>query len=165
MKRNRGFLTGLWLGLALALGQPALAQDAPPPSKGQLLYLPVYSHIYHGVLDRKGKPDNLLLSALVSIRNADSRRPIRISSARYYDTEGKLLREFVAAPRVIPAFGTLELFVEQNDTSGGSGANFAIAWEAETAVNPPVVEALHAFIQGPRSVVFITYARPMRPAD
>ena len=157
------FLFALCLGLSLF--QSSEAQEPAPPSKGQLLYLPVYSHIYHGVLDRQGKPDNLMLSALVSIRNSDPRRAIRVVSARYYDTDGKLLREFVATPRQVPAFGTLELFVAQNDATGGSGANFAIAWEAEAAVNPPVVEALHAMIQGSRSVLFTTYGRPIRPVD
>ncbi len=141
------------------------AQEALPASKGQLVYLPVYSHVYHGSLDRKGNPGKVLLSALISIRNTDPRRAIRVTSARYFNTEGKLLRELVPVARAIPAFGTLELFVEQHDESGGSGANFSINWDAETPVNPPVIEAVHAAIEGARSLLFTTTGRPIRPAD
>lgn len=164
MRKDRAILAGWICCLSLFLSWPAFAQEAPP-SKGQLVYLPVYSHIYHGSVDRKGKPGKVMLSALVSIRNTDPRRTIRVTSARYYDTEGKLLREFVPTPRTVPAFGTLELFVEQHDDSGGSGANFAIAWEAETPVNPPVIEAVHAAVEGARSLLFTTTGTPIRPAD
>jgi len=153
----------LLLGLLLSLN--AAAQEVAAPSKGQLVYLPVYSHIYHGSLDRKGLPGKVMLSAMVSIRNTDPKRAIRVTSARYFNTEGKQLREFVTAPRTVPAFGTLELFVEQHDESGGSGANFAIAWDAETAVNPPVIEAVHAAVEGARSLLFSTAGTPIRPGD
>lgn len=141
------------------------AQEPPPQFRGQFVYLPVYSHIYHGNLDRKGNPDKVLLSALVSIRNTDPKRAIRITSARYYNTDGRMVREFVPQPRGIPAFGTLELFVERHDESGGSGANFAITWEADAPVNPPVIEAVHASLEGARSVLFATSGTVVRPAD
>ena len=165
MRKNLEIVAGLIFCLSLLLPLPIQAQEAQPASKGQLVYLPVYSHIYHGSLDRKGNPGKVMLSALVSVRNTDPKRPIRVTSARYFNTEGKLLREFVAAPRTVPAFGTLELFVEQHDESGGSGANFAISWDAEAAVNPPVIEAVHAAIEGARSLLFATTGTPIRPAD
>lgn len=130
---------------------------------GQTLYLPVYSHIYHGDLGKTGKPGYTLVSIHVSIRNTDTRTPIKIASARYYDTQGKLVREFVPAPQAIPPLGTLELFVPRTDMAGGSGANFLIAWSAEAPVNPPLVEALHADIREARTLVFTTAARPIRP--
>jgi hypothetical protein len=150
------------LTLSLFLAQPAAAQEELPLSRGQTVYLPVYSHINHGNLDRKGKPDKVLLSALVSIRGTDPKRPFRVTSARYYNTEGKLLREFVARPVAVPPMGTIELFVERHDESGGSGANFVIAWDADTAINAPLIEAVHANIEGARSVVFTTQGRPLR---
>jgi hypothetical protein len=158
-----GLLVAWIVALSLLPALPARAQDALPQTKGQLVYLPVYSHIYHGSLDRKGSVDKVLLSALVSVRNTDPKRPIRIYSARYFNTDGKLLREFVPAPRLVPPFGTLELFVERHDESGGSGANFAISWDADAPVNPPVIEAVHAALEGGRSVLFLTSGTPIRP--
>lgn len=165
MNNRRAILSGLGFALGLLLSLPAAAQEGNPPTKAQLVYLPVYSHIYHGSLDRKGKPAKIMLSALVSIRNADPKRAIRVTSARYFNTEGRMVREFVPVPHAVPPFGTLELFVEQHDESGGSGANFAIAWEAEAPVNPPVIEAVHATVEGARSLLFTTAGTPIRPAD
>lgn len=139
----------------------AAAQGSPALSTGQVLYLPIYSHIYHGDQDKQGKPSQTLLSTHVSIRNTDTRIPLKILYARYYDTEGKLVREFLPAPLIVQPLGTHELFVPRGDVSGGSGANFLIAWNTATAANPPLVEALHADVQPARTLIFVTTARPI----
>ena len=146
------------LGLASTV---ALAQEARPLSKGQTLFLPIYSHMLYGNLGKSGKASHLLLSALVSIRNTDGKRPLRVLSARYFDTHGKPLAERVATPVQIPPLGTLELFVELNDASGGSGANFIIRWDAEQPINPPLVESLHANMDGGKAVIFMTQSVPL----
>lgn len=154
----RKFLGGLALaGLALAAG----AQEVRPPIKGQTLYLPIYSHMLYGNLGKSGKASYVLLSALVSVRNTDAKRPLRVLSAKYFDTNGKLLGERVPTPMLIPPLGTLELFVELNDASGGSGANFIIKWDAEQPVNPPLVESLHANMDGGKAVIFMTQSIPL----
>ena len=149
-----------WIACCLVICSfPAWAQG-PVLSKGQTLYLPIYSHIWYGDVGR-GKPDRALVSVLVSIRNTDPTRPILLRSARYYDTDGKQLREYVTSPRTIAPMGTMELFVPRSDDTGGSGANFVIAWQADASVNAPVVEALHINLPSgsSRSVAFITSAR------
>ena len=137
------------------------AQEARQLAKGQTLYLPIYSHMAYGNLGKSGKASQVLLSALVSIRNTDGKRPIRVLSARYYDTNGKLLGERVPTPTVIPPYGTLELFVELNDASGGSGANFIVKWDADQLVNPPLLESLHANMDGGKAVIFMTQSVPL----
>lgn len=139
----------------------ANAQDARAPSSGQSLYLPIYSHMLYGNLGKSGKASQVLLSALVSVRNTDPRRPLRVLSARYYDTHGKLIGERVPQPVAIPPLGTLELFVELNDASGGSGANFIIRWESEAPINPPLVESLHANMDGGKAIIFMTQSVPL----
>ena len=76
--------------LALALSAGAFAQSPPARSTGQRLYLPIYSHIWHGDAQPGSAPSRTLMSVSVSIRNTDLTRPIRVSSAVYYDTHGKL---------------------------------------------------------------------------
>jgi hypothetical protein len=154
----RKFMGGLALVL-LALGTGA--QEARPLIKGQTLYLPIYSHMLYGNLGKSGKASYVLLSALVSIRNTDAKRPLRVLSAKYFDTNGKLLAERVPTPTLIPPLGTMELFVELNDASGGSGANFIIKWDAEQALNPPLVESLHANMDGGKAVIFMTQSVPL----
>jgi hypothetical protein len=139
----------------------AFGQETRPLSKGQTLYLPIYSHMLYGNLGKSGKASYVLLSSLVSIRNTDARRSLRVQSAKYFDTNGKLLGERVPAPVVVPPLGTLELFVELNDASGGSGANFIIKWDAEQPLNPPLVESLHVNMDGGKAVIFMTQSVPL----
>ena len=137
----------------------ASSQTAPGRSLGETLYLPIYSHIWHGEMDRKGQPMKTLVSVSVSIRNTDPVRAIRISSAQYYDTDGRKLREYLTSPKTIGPMGTYELFVPRSDDSGGSGANFVIAWKSDSPASLPVVEGFHANLAVGRSIAFTTVAR------
>lgn len=151
----------LLLILALLGASAAMAENEL--SSGQTLYLPIYSRIWHGdrVSDRKYPADSPL-SALVSIRNTSLKSPVRIISARYYNTEGKLLGEYLPKPVVVNALGTLELFVERRESEGGSGANFIIQWDSAAPTNPPLVEAVHADIRGGvHAMAFVTTARAL----
>ncbi len=144
----------LWATTAVS----AFAQ-APGVSTGQLLYLPVYSHVWHGEVDASGQPAKTLVSVLVSVRNTDVSKSIQVDSARYYDTDGKLLREYVKSTKTIAPMGTFELFVPRSDDTGGSGANFVISWRSDSPSNPPIVEALHVNLPAGRAIAFITSAR------
>jgi hypothetical protein len=161
----KGHQTLIVLGLILwgfALQSNLLQAEELTLSKGQTLYLPIYSHIWFGDISSEGHPTKALLSALVSIRNTSLKTPIRVTSARYYDTDGKQLKEFVVTPKTLAPMATVELFVEKKESEGGSGANFVIKWDAVTATNPPIVEAVHADIQINRTPTFITGARVIR---
>ena len=112
--------------LCLVAGTAALAQ--PATSGGQTLYLPVYSHVRHGDVDSKGVTQQTLVSALVSVRNTDTAKSIRITSAVYYDSQGRRLREYLDKPLTLAPLAAYEIFVPRNDTAGGSGAGFIIVW-------------------------------------
>jgi len=142
----------------------ASAQTAPGRSLGQLLYLPIYSHIWHGDTDKKGQPMKALVSVSVSIRNTDPAKSIRVDSAQYYDTDGKKLREYVSSPKTVGPMGTYEIFVPRSDDTGGSGANFVISWKSDTPASQPIVEGFHANLPVGRSIAFTTSARPI-PAE
>lgn len=160
-RKHGHLLRGALIFVSIFLSTVAFAQQARPLTGNQTLYLPIYSHMLYGNLGRNGKASYALLSALVSIRNTDTRRALRVISARYYDTHGKLIDERVPKPLLLPPLGTLELFVELNDASGGSGANFIVRWDAEQPINPPLVEALHANMDGGKAVIFTTHAVPI----
>ena len=83
-------LTRSWFFFILCLvtlGLPIPAAQAAPKeglSKGQLVYVPVYSHVYYGDYERK-----ILLTGLLSIRNTDPAHAITIVKADYHDSDGK----------------------------------------------------------------------------
>lgn len=147
------------IALTLA-GSGSFATGQMPASKstGQELYLPIYSHIWHGEMGKSNQPEKTLVSVSVSIRNTDPNRQIRVLSAKYFDTQGKSLREYVASPLTIVPMGTHELFVPRSDDTGGSGANFVIRWQSDKPANPPIVQGLHANLPVGRSIAFTTSA-------
>jgi hypothetical protein len=139
----------------------AVGQTAASRSLGQSLYLPIYSHIWHGEMDKKGQPARTLVSVSVSIRNTDPVKSIQVTSAQYYDTDGRKLKEYVPSPRTIGPLGTIELFVPRSDDSGGSGANFLISWKADKPASPPIVEGIHANLPVGRAIAFTSSARAL----
>lgn len=145
--------------MALAVGATlAWAQAGAAKSAGQSLYLPIYSHIWHGEMNKLNQPEKTLVSVAVSFRNTDPQRSLRLLSARYYDTQGKKLRDYITTPLTVGPMGTHELFVPRSDDTGGSGANFIITWQADKPVNPPLVQGFHANLPVGRSIAFITSA-------
>lgn len=81
----------LWVFVLFSVSAAATAEEL---TSGQALYLPVYSHIWHG--DRVGRdnsPTTSLVSVHFSIRNASLKTPIRVTSARYYSTAAHPIRD------------------------------------------------------------------------
>ena len=154
----RSFLAAAVLGVSAI----SAAAQGTEPQVEQLVYLPIYSHIYYGDPGPNGQPRQRLLSAHVSIRNTDMRNSIKLLYARYYDTDGKLLKDFLSGPRTIPPLGTAELFVPRSDASGGSGANFLIAWKSDVPANPPLAEAVHTEFEVGRNLIFTTQGQPVK---
>ncbi len=132
---------------------PPQTETAEIPSKavvaGQMVYVPVYSHIYA----KGGKP--FLLEATLSIRNSDPQENITIASVRYYDTHGKLIRDYLEKPMPLKPLATTEFLVAQKELEGGSGANFIVEWISDTMVNKPVIEAVMVGIDGQTSISFV----------
>jgi hypothetical protein len=154
-------LAALALVTALGLG-PAQAADAPDLSRGQTLYVPVYSHVLHGNLDSRGNPNRVLLSSMLSIRNVDPKGTVKIRSVRYYDTDGNLLRAFDDAMKDLGPLASTDVFIEHKDIAGGSGANFIVEWFSDNPINPPLVETVNVYFFGTQSVAFTSPARAIR---
>ncbi|HTH18368.1 MAG TPA: DUF3124 domain-containing protein [Magnetospirillum sp.] len=149
-------LLALLIALAapIATSWPALSAETPQTSRGQSVYVPVYSHIWHGNLDTKGNPQTLLLSSMLSIRNTDPYDGMTVRSVRYYDTAGKLIREYMAGPARLGPMASTDVFVEHKDNAGGTGANFVVQWTAERPISAPVIEVVNAYFFGPHSLAF-----------
>lgn len=106
------------------------------PVLGQVVYVPAYSHVYHG----DGKPR--LLTITLSVRNTSQEEQIFVRSVRYFNTKGKEVRSYLPKPVRLVAMATTEVLVEKDDASGGSGASFLVEWYSTTPVTEPIIEAV-----------------------
>jgi hypothetical protein len=78
---------------------------------GQTSYVPVYSHIYH-----QNRQEIFNLGATLSIRNTDLEKPIIITSVRYYDSDGKLIKQYLERPIQLDALASTDVVINRNDT-------------------------------------------------
>lgn len=117
--------------------QKIVTLDKIKPVMGQTIYVPVYSHIYH-----QERQQIFNLAVTLSIRNTDLTNPIIVTSVRYYDSEGKLVKQYLERPIQLDALASTDFVVDRNDTSGGSGANFIVEWVAQKEISEPVIEAI-----------------------
>lgn len=125
------------LALCAALCLTGVEAKAAGPSKGQLLYVPCSSHVYHGV---KTRPFDLTVTLIV--RNTDPWRSITVTAVEYYGTDGKLIRKMLEREAGIAPLSAREFTVEQNDTAGGAGASFLVRWKAAQPVSEAIAEAV-----------------------
>ena len=120
-------------------------------SKGQTLYVPVYSNVFSGP---KKRP--LQLAATLSIRNTDMKSPFRVTAIDYYDSNGKLLRRHLERATMVGPLATLYVHIEERDTAGGFGANFIVRWQADREINTPVIECVMIGATGGQGISFVS---------
>ncbi|MGE4292544.1 MAG: DUF3124 domain-containing protein [Desulfovibrio sp.] len=133
------------------------AADAQELSTGQTVYVPVYSHVYHG---SKARPFQLAVT--LSIRNTDPKNAVTLTSVDYYDTLGKLVKVHLLAPERLGPLATREILVDESDATGGSGANFVVRWRADKEVNTPIIETVMIGTQGQQGISFRCLGRAVR---
>lgn len=139
---------------------PVQAEDKDGLSNGQMVYIPAYSHIYIG--DRESP---YLLTITLSIRNIDPKNEITITSVKYYESQGELLKEYLDTPIVLRPLESIRYVVPERDKSGGSGANFIVVWHTEKYVNPPVLESIMIGTQAQQGISFTSQGRVIQPTD
>jgi Protein of unknown function (DUF3124) len=121
---------------------------------GQTIYVPAYSSV--PTADR-AEPFNLAIT--LSIRNTDRSQPIVVTTARYYDQDGKILHDYLRKPLRIGPMASTEFFVRESDTRGGITASFLVEWVAEQRVSNPVVESVMVGVASSRGISFVCPGR------
>lgn len=116
---------------------------------GQTVYVPLYSHVY------EGRGTRVLLAGTLSVRNTDPDHSLTISAVKYYDTEGKLLRDFLTEPLKLKPLGSTDFLVKEADTAGGSGANFIVEWVSDEPVHEPIIEVVMVGRKGGSITAFV----------
>ena len=158
-KSFKHFLVLLSIGFFLPLSLYA-AYNENELSKGQLIYVPAYSHIYSG---NREKP--FLLTVTLSIRNIDPNHQIKITLVDYYETPGKLLKKYMDKPGTLNPLESLRYVIPEKDKSGGSGANFMVEWQSNEFVNPPIIETIMIGTQSQQGISFTSRGRVIKTSE
>ncbi|TWT90342.1 hypothetical protein Mal64_07300 [Pseudobythopirellula maris] len=130
-------------------GRDDLKHLAANATEGEVVYVPAYSHIYHG----SGEP--YLLTITLSVRNTSVNDAIVVKSVRYFDTKGKEVKSYLEKPVRLAALGTTEVVIKREDATGGSGANFLVEWFANTPVPQPIIEAVMIDTNSQHGISFV----------
>ncbi len=140
-------------------GPPGAADSsrAGARARGQVLYVPVYSHIFFRDEEREFD-----LTATLSIRNTSTTEPIRIRKVDFFDSEGTLLRAHLDEPRLIGPLASTYVIIEEGTQSGGVGANFIVEWDGDRPAAPPLVEAIMISTANTQGLSFTSQARVLQ---
>lgn len=157
------------LGLLVGCGEPEHAPELVGPRNlraststeplqiEKVVYVPIYSSLY--VADRARPVD---MVATLSLRNMSESETVVVSRVDYYDSDGKLLREYVEGPHDLGPLQTAEFVIPRTDRSGGSGANFLVTWGLRSPGPDLLVEALMQGHDANVGMSFITEGRVVR---
>lgn len=120
------------------------------------MHVPIYTYI------KTGNGDTHVLESIVSIRNSDPRQSIIITSARFYDGRGKLVKEYLdKSIKLAPLENRTFIVKKRNSLVGDSAANFIITWKSEVPVYEPIIDAVMFGFTEENSFTFKSIGRPL----
>lgn len=128
--------------------------EAVEHSRGQRLFLPVYSEVAYG--DRRAV---LNLAVTLMLRNLDANQIIMLKRVDYIGSNGNVVRSVLGAERGLKPMAAETYVIRESDRAGGASSGFLVEWESPEPVLPPLVEGVMvngAYNQG---MAFVTTAR------
>ena len=126
-------------------------------SEAQTVYIPIYTYI------ETGADETQQLDSTLGIRNSDPEHAITITSARFYDGRGNLVKEYLDTGSVdLAPLEARALQINKSDFGDiGAAANFIVAWKSDVPVYEPIIDAImYGFING-KSITFKSVGRPL----
>lgn len=180
MRRRRPLYgVGAPLGAALLVMSAGCSQpppvstdvELPPPSLAaadagtfgepvRQVYLPV-----HALVKRRDRHSDVALSINLIVRNTDEQNAIRIDSVRSYAASGRLVREHLGGPIVVPKMAVHQIVTAEQVNEVDAAASFLVEWTAGAPVHEPVVEALMVGSYASRGLSFRSVGRALGPRD
>lgn len=115
------------------------------------IYVPIYSDIYS--FNRQSK---LLLTATLSVRNTSIRDSIFIDDIDYYDSKGKLVRQYIDKTILLEPLQTIDYVIDHEDQMGGTGANFIVNWGCNNPTVKPIFQGIMISTKGQHGISFVT---------
>ena len=148
----------LWFMMLILAGPRVVGAQAAETSlsQGQTVYVPVHSRVFYGDRERAFE-----LSVTLSIRNTNGKAPIKITKVAYYDQTGKLVKDYLEKPLELSPWNSTRCFIKESDVTGGAEAFFIVVWQADTKVNPPIIEGVMIGARGQQGVSFSSQGMPI----
>lgn len=115
------------------------------------VYVPIYSDIYS-----KSKDLRFLLTATLSIRNTSYTDTLVVSTIDYFDTTGELVKKYIETPIFLKPMASIDYVIDEEDDSGGSGANFIVIWTSQSQNVTPVIQSVMLSTNGQQGIAFTT---------
>lgn len=162
----------LLLATLLFCGCSPQDEEPPPPAPseeesvvihditittGQTIFVPAYSEVHYA-----GQNLTMKLAVTLTIHNTDFTHSIIVTSVRYYNTKGKLVKEYLPKPQRLGPMASTDFFVDTGQQTGGVGTNFIVEWVAEQPVYEPVVETLMLSNSGTQGLSFTSSGRVIK---
>ncbi len=122
----------------------------------QTVYVPLYSHIY---ADERYRDKPFNLTATLSVRNTDPENGLILQNVDYYDSEGRLLKKYLAKPVTIAPLASTRFIVQESESKGGSGAKFVVIWTASKPVVEPIIESVMIGTKLQQGISFLSRGR------
>lgn len=125
-------------------------------SESQTVYVPIYTHV-------ESANGNQPLGFMLAIRNSDPEHGITITSTRFYDGKGNMVKSYHDGSSIeLAPLEARTIIVENNSFRDiGPAANFIIAWQSSVPVYEPIIDAvMYGFVDG-KSITFKSVGRPL----
>ena len=119
-------------------------------SRGQTVYVSVYSNI---LTAPKGVAFHL--DATLVIRNTDLEDSLVVTSADFFDTEGRLLKKYFEKPLILKPLETKHVYIPGESEKGGMGANFIVRWRSSDLINVPIIECVMTGTRSNQGISFV----------
>lgn len=112
----------------------------PPLGFTEKYYVAAYSDLYY----TEGK-DKFHCTVVLSLRNISTTDTLYFTTADYYDSHGKQLRNYLQNETlVLKPLESAEFIVEKKEKQGGVGANFIVEYGTQsTPKNKALIEAIN----------------------
>ncbi len=117
-------------------------------------YLSIYSEIYS-----KSEHVTRNLTAMASIRNTSYKDTIFIEKAGYYETHGKLVRNYFNHTIYLAPLETTVIVIDEFDEEGGTGSNFLFSWKKPKDCPEPIFEGIMSSTMGQQGLAFSTIGK------
>ena len=96
------------------------------------------------------------------MHNTNTRDTIYIKKAEYFNTDGNSIRTYFDNTIFVAPMATVQIIIDEEDKSGGTGANFLFEWMSKPGSNEPFFEAVMISTSGQQGLSFRTEGKRLK---